>query len=389
MTAPRSHHRLLLLGSALALPACLTSSGRAGDAFDAGTAGGDADGSESDGSPGSDESNGSGDATGGGQTDGGTNTTGGGSSGGGDTDPGPGIRFDTPDGGPTGGDGGGQGCEKIDFLFVVDNSQSMENEQANLIASFPGFIAAIKDEAMAQDYHIMVVDSDSGPNSCNHWDTDSDCSSYCSMCEARMGCECYCNGVACSPPPTDCRQRLGAGITTTQDGTDCGFTSGGAYMLDSQPDLAQAFECAARVGATGDPAERVMLSALDAIGTLNGPGQCNEGFLRDDAILVVTLITDTDAHTWAGDPQEWVDAMVEAKNGDEAAVVAIGFLGDTDLPNPVCQTPDRQPSPRLRQWAESFTHGQWQSVCTPDYAPFFAEAVSVIDTACDDFIPPG
>src|SRR5688572_8631367 len=37
-------------------------------------------------------------------------------------------------------DGGRAGCEKVDFLFVVDNSASMEDEQQNPVASFPGFI---------------------------------------------------------------------------------------------------------------------------------------------------------------------------------------------------------------------------------------------------------
>src|SRR5204862_5903779 len=33
-----------------------------------------------------------------------------------------------------------RGCKKIDFLFVIDNSDSMDDEQANLARSFPGFI---------------------------------------------------------------------------------------------------------------------------------------------------------------------------------------------------------------------------------------------------------
>src|SRR5690242_21671906 len=36
------------------------------------------------------------------------------------------------------------GCAKADFLFVIDNSGSMADEQDNLIASFPGFIDTIQ-----------------------------------------------------------------------------------------------------------------------------------------------------------------------------------------------------------------------------------------------------
>ena len=35
------------------------------------------------------------------------------------------------------------GCGKVDFLFVIDNSGSMGDNQDNLIASFPGFINTI------------------------------------------------------------------------------------------------------------------------------------------------------------------------------------------------------------------------------------------------------
>ncbi|HEY8374956.1 MAG TPA: vWA domain-containing protein, partial [Nannocystis sp.] len=70
-------------------------------------------------------------------------------------------------GGPvTGGDTTGGpatgGCEKVDFLFVVDNSGSMADEQMNLINSFPGFISTITQTLDAQDYHIMAVSTDNG-----------------------------------------------------------------------------------------------------------------------------------------------------------------------------------------------------------------------------------
>ena len=37
------------------------------------------------------------------------------------------------------------GCRKVDFLFVIDNSGSMSDEQQNLINSFPSFIQTIQD----------------------------------------------------------------------------------------------------------------------------------------------------------------------------------------------------------------------------------------------------
>ena len=61
------------------------------------------------------------------------------------------------------GDEGGSdaGCRAVDLLFVIDNSGSMEDEQANLISSFPGFIDAMKDQ-LSEDlgYHVGITTSD-------------------------------------------------------------------------------------------------------------------------------------------------------------------------------------------------------------------------------------
>ena len=60
------------------------------------------------------------------------------------------------------GDGDGdEGCRAADFLFVIDNSGSMSDEQSALISSFPKFIDAINENLdVEQDYHIMVTDVD-------------------------------------------------------------------------------------------------------------------------------------------------------------------------------------------------------------------------------------
>jgi hypothetical protein len=151
----------------------------------------------------------------------------------------------------------------------------------------------------------------------------------------------------------------------------------------------------ATVGIGGDGNERPMEAMVEAVTTQNEPGQCNEGFVRDDAILVVTYITDEeDNGKSAGNPTTWKDALVTAKAGNENAVVVLGLVGDTGLPNAICMPyagggDGAEDAPTLRQFAESFVYGMWAAVCEPDYAPFFDQAVSVIDTACEEFEPPG
>lgn len=281
-----------------------------------------------------------------------------------------------------------QGCRKVDFLFVIDNSGSMSEEQDNLINSFPGFIKTIQQELEeAQDYHIMVVDSDAY--------VFSGCPLMCSLVNACLPALAdYTCGVT---KPEQCEDVLGAGIVhpkgQSASGKDCAFQSGGRYMDVSEPDLTASFSCAAKVGtgSTDDP-ERVMQAMVGAVASKGPSTDCNLGFLRSDAILVVTYITDEDDDAGdgsAGTVEGWKASLVAAKKGDASALVVLGLFGDGDLVNPVCTKDAAEPSPRLRAFVDSFgDHGVAGSVCAPSYEPFFQEAVAIIDSTCDGFIPP-
>jgi hypothetical protein len=293
-----------------------------------------------------------------------------------------GVKFDV--GKDTGGidvdtDGmGKEGCQKIDFLFVVDNSGSMADEQQSLVNSFPGFISSIQNTVMAEDYHIMVIDTDQGNS------FYEECLVLCTVFPE-------CEGYPCDmlPVPMGCDATLGAGLLNDPQDNSCGIAGPNRYMVDGQPNLASTFECLGKVGTSGDGSERPMEAMVVALSTLNKAGGCNEGFLRKDALLVVTFITDEeDDEESNGNPVGWNASLVAAKAGDEKSIVVLGLIGDPDQPNAVC-TDGAEASPRLREFAESFTYGSWGSICSPDYAPFFDAAVSVIDTACELFEPPG
>ncbi|MBX7080173.1 MAG: VWA domain-containing protein [Nannocystaceae bacterium] len=291
-------------------------------------------------------------------------------------------------------DGGNMpGCKKVDFLFVIDNSGSMSDEQLNLIASFPQFISTIQstlDEA--QDYHVMVIDTDAWvyeqcPGLCNLFMT----------CLVDPQFEC---GVT---EPMECEDILGAGVTWPRgaqaSNEDCMFASGARYMDESEPDLSAAFQCAARVGtgATSDP-EKPMESMVAAVTPNTPAADCNTGFVRDDAILVVTFITDEDdapSDGSSGTVDGWRQALIAAKKGDPNAVVVLGLFGDGDQPGAICPpfNPDAasgaEPSPRLREFVDSWgDRGVAGSVCAASYQEFFEQAVGVIDTTCDEYIPP-
>jgi hypothetical protein len=260
------------------------------------------------------------------------------------------------------------GCRAIDFLFVVDNSLSMTDEQDNLVRSFPGFLQVVQSTLDARDYHIMAIDTDDR-----------------GIFEGGMS-----GGPFVSP--ASCNGVFGAGRDNGAAGEDCGM-EGGTYMTSAQPNIAESFACAARVGTFGDVLEQPITALLSAISpALNAADGCNAGFLREDAILVVTLITDSDDTRSLGSPSVWRQQLVAAKGNDESAVVVLGLLGDSTLIQPLeggpCLLPEAGPAPRLQEFVEELPHGSLGSICADDYSPFLARAVAEIKASCDAFRPP-
>jgi hypothetical protein len=246
-------------------------------------------------------------------------------------------------------------CSVVDLLFVIDNSGSMLVEQQNLIASFDGFIAGIQDNLdEANDYHIGVVTTDA-----------------------------YALNFA------EC-QTLGALVTESADGV-CGPWTQGRY-ISLADDLEPAFTCAARVGDTGSTDEHQIEAALRAISPeLGMPGACNEGFIREDALLVLVIITDEDdEHGSPGEPEDWF-AEIVARKGVETNVVTLTLAGisppnecDPDVP-----FGDAVPAARIREFTQKFEYGRIGDVCADDYAPFFDASLEMIHDACVNFTPEG
>jgi hypothetical protein len=261
----------------------------------------------------------------------------------GDGDP----KLDTPEQTPL------AECSVVDLLFVIDNSGSMVDEQQNLIASFDGFIAGIQDNLdTTNDYHVGVVTTDA-----------------------------YALNL------DDC-QTLGALVTESAAGV-CGPWSAGRF-ISLADDLESAFTCAADVGGDGGGDEHQIEAALRAISPeLGEPGACNEGFIRDNALLVLVIITDEDDKpTMAGsgspgDPDDWF-AQVVARKGVESNVVTLALTG---LPSPgACNSLSAD---RIRQFTQMFTYGQLGDVCADDFAPFFDASLAIIKDACVNFTPEG
>jgi hypothetical protein len=256
------------------------------------------------------------------------------------------------------------GCRKVDFLFAIDNSGSMSAQQAQLLNSFQGFIDAI--QASLQDsvdsYHVGVVTSD------NYTGNAPGCTSIGDLVSQTAGFES--SNQVCTP-----------------------FDEGYRFATE-QDDLSVKFPCIAQVGTSGSPIEQPVTATIAALDPAKaGPGGCNEDFLRDDAILVVVILTDDppynpdfdDAHPMT-DTSGWYDAVIAAKNGDPQAMVVIGFIPWSDIS---C-VPLSLESPNLIGFVDSFgEQGVKASICEPDFGPIFAQTVETIVTTCENFDPPG
>ncbi len=284
----------------------------------------------------------------------------------------------------TGSGGASTGCEKVDFVFIVDNSVSMAEQQAALIKSFPSFISTIQSTIKAgSDYHIMVVDTDAETRC-----TPANCKS------GAMNAKDLCintsdGGYACKTSFEKCDSVLGAGVVHAAgegaSNQDCMLEGGQRYIVEAEADKEAAFSCIAKVGLAGHPQERPMDAMVASLAAdINAPDGCNAGFLREDAILVLTFISDDPNYEDEGTPQDWYDAVVAAKGGNAEAVAVLGFT-------PAFQGCATKPGAG-DHWSEFIAlwgdRGLEASVCEDDYGAPFTEAVKIIDETCDEFSGP-
>ncbi|MEM6994141.1 MAG: hypothetical protein AAF721_26745 [Myxococcota bacterium] len=260
-------------------------------------------------------------------------------------------------------------CEKVDVLFAIDSSGSMSTIQQNLIDNFPVFVTGLENKlADVDSYHIGVVSHD----------------------------------VYLFNEPEEC-QGAGALITATggenASGMVCGPYADGARYMTEADELTSAFECTAQVGTDASPAESQVGGVLLAVGDTHAePGGCNEGFIREDALLVVVIITnEEDGGEFStiggtpGDPPDWYEELVEVKGGIESNIVVLSLIG---LEESLCapQAPgvwEESIGLRIAEFTNMFTYGFVGDVCEPSYEGFLEEAVDVVDVACINYIPVG
>ncbi|MEJ7600029.1 MAG: hypothetical protein WKG01_19130 [Kofleriaceae bacterium] len=158
---------------------------------------------------------------------------------------------------------------KIDILFQIDSSGSMQEEQVSLRANFPRFIEVLESiQGGLPDIHIGVITPDMGASA-------TDGSTFAGI-----------TGCAGRGKDGALRQLPGDTIRYLADEID----GAGNRVRNYPGTLAEAFSSLADVGLDGCGIEQHLEATRRALD--NHPS--NAGFLRDDAYLAVIVIADED-----------------------------------------------------------------------------------------------
>jgi hypothetical protein len=286
------------------------------------------------------------------------------------------------------------GCDKMDILFVVDDSGSMACEQEMLTSSFPGFIQVLEEYNNANadqiSYRIGVTSTGRSLD--------------------------YSIDAPLFPP-----------IPMSEDGLDGDLVEvDGQKWIDGPGDTAAitaAFAEAASLG-TGGPSFEMPLECMREALDKDASGGNNEGFLREDSLFIAVVITDEDdcsrtdndftiSHDQcmtdaAYPPDEVLVPLQEFKdflNGrfggtDRWVFVTISGATDCDTTSWSSDSCDPEEDPyagafesvRLMDWMNNYVgvtesdNGVFADICTTNLPDALAAALAKMEVACDEYV---
>lgn len=289
-------------------------------------------------------------------------------SGGGDDQPG-----GRPDGRPV---APPAACQKMDLLFVVDDSGSMGEEQANLASNFPQFAEVLQqymvEGGLPLDFRVAVT-------------TTGRDITYTTVVTVPP-----IPGIPPIPPISTTQSEMGDDGAFRQE---CGMTR--RWLERTDPAMATTFSCAANVGVEGPGWEMPLQASQLALSApmING---MNSGFLRDDALLAIVYLTDendcsrrdnnftlaTAAPCTSEPVQSWVDFFDDLKGGRgrwATAVIAGPTNCESDFGSAVA-------APRMQEFVTlTGSNAVFSSICEGNLAPALASALDTFQAACDTF----
>jgi hypothetical protein len=242
-------------------------------------------------------------------------------------------------------------CSKMDLVFVVDNSESMEEEQGSLKANFPKFINVIQNyktkAGRELDFRIAVTSTDAAND----------------------------KG----------RFRTVGGIARP-------------WLERSDANIVSVFGERAAIGITGSfdeqPLETLKLSLTDRI-----TDKSNGTFLREDALLAVVILTDEDVAGLGPDvklglPPVFIPAKepaayiadIDALKAGKRERWASAVIAGPAQPAPTCKAVE---ATKLEDFtAKTGKNAIFSSICDTDLSGALERAVETFSAACKDFSGP-
>jgi hypothetical protein len=255
-----------------------------------------------------------------------------------------------------------EGCSKMDIVFVVDDSGSMSEEQANLTANFPKFVTVLDatktSNGMPLDYRVAVTTTGKSYK---------------------------------TKDPI-----FGLPINAKGDNGAFRKNCGGTKPWLEKSEASASFECRAKVGTNGPSAEMPLEAMKLALNERMADGT-NAGFLRKDALLAIVFLTDEDdcsiltpeipsaaegecvASLNAEDPVKYV-AMLDALTGDRKRWATAVIAGKTSCTSSFGSASEAK---RMAAFvANAGASAVFSSICDGDLSGALKEAIDKFDNAC-------
>lgn len=261
-------------------------------------------------------------------------------------------------------------CNKMDIIFVVDDSGSMEEEQTNLASNFPMFAQLLSNymtpEGEHIDYRIAVTTTG----------RDQDYT------------------VSGLPFP------IHEGGANGKFRSDCGVAKN--FLEPTDANMETALACRANVGIEGPGIEMPLLMSKWALSERIMDGT-NAGFLRDDALLGIIYLTDendasTTTNNWtfsvanADPPTNWnpsdqvqfLDALKGHRSKWAAGVIAADGNCMSDFGSAV-------DAARLKEFVDlanagGSTQATFSSICAGDLTAGLQNILNTFQNACGNII---
>ncbi len=212
--------------------------------------------------------------------------------------------------------------KNVDILFVIDNSGSMGEEQANLAANFGAIIERLEEPAVAANYRIGVTTTDNGNPWCPAGTTTPEGGKLVmSSCKDRLGDFVFGDTVdvqdlACNDICQLDAAQLEVQPTTTDVDAEAKprpwlESIEGRTNLPAGTAMADAFKCFGPQGVNGCGFESQLESMYLSLARAADENEASYGFLRDDALLAVIHVTDEEDCSYEKD---WSDIFAQDGN---------------------------------------------------------------------------